>query len=66
MTSPIRILCVGAGHMGSSQGPAYQRIPGLEIYGIDHSIARKSGRTKLDEVSISIYPVTHAHRGRRR
>ena len=34
MTSPIRILCVGAGHMGRSHAIAYHRIPGFEICGI--------------------------------
>ncbi len=32
--TPIRILCVGAGHMGRSHALAYQRIPGFEICGI--------------------------------
>ena len=34
MPSPIRILCVGAGHMGRSHALAYHRIPGFEICGI--------------------------------
>lgn len=34
MSSPIRILCVGAGHMGRSHALAYHRIPGFEICGI--------------------------------
>jgi predicted dehydrogenase len=32
--SPVRILCVGAGHMGRSHALAYHRIPGFEICGI--------------------------------
>lgn len=37
MFSPVRILCVGAGHMGRSHAPAHShapadhRIPGFEI-----------------------------------
>lgn len=34
MNSPIRVLCVGAGHMGRSHALAYHRIPGFEICGI--------------------------------
>jgi predicted dehydrogenase len=34
MTSPIRILCVGAGHMGRSHALAYHTIPDFEICGI--------------------------------
>ena len=34
MTAPIRVLCVGAGHMGRSHALAYHRIPGFEIAGI--------------------------------
>src|SRR5690606_18255354 len=34
MSDPIRILCVGAGHMGRSHALAYHRIPGFEICGI--------------------------------
>lgn len=34
MSNPIRILCVGAGHMGRSHALAYHRIPGFEICGI--------------------------------
>lgn len=34
MTSPIRILCVGAGHMGRSHALAYHRIADFEICGI--------------------------------
>jgi len=32
--TPIRILCVGAGHMGRSHALAYHRIPEFEICGI--------------------------------
>ncbi len=34
MTDPIRILVVGAGHMGRSHSLAYQKIPGFEIAGL--------------------------------
>lgn len=34
MQKPIRILCVGAGHMGRSHARAYHRILGFEICGI--------------------------------
>jgi predicted dehydrogenase len=34
MSETIRILCVGAGHMGRSHALAYHRIPGFEICGI--------------------------------
>ena len=32
--TPIRILCVGAGHMGRSHALAYHQLPGFEICGI--------------------------------
>ncbi|MBX3740374.1 MAG: Gfo/Idh/MocA family oxidoreductase [Akkermansiaceae bacterium] len=34
MNSPVRILCVGAGHMGRSHALAYHQIDGFEICGI--------------------------------
>ncbi len=34
MSLPIRVLCVGAGHMGRSHALAYHRIDGFEICGI--------------------------------
>lgn len=34
MSSPIRILCAGAGHMGRSHALAYHSLPGFEICGI--------------------------------
>ena len=34
MSSPIRVLCAGAGHMGRSHALAYQQIAGFEICGI--------------------------------
>lgn len=34
MSSPIRILCAGAGHMGRSHALAYHKLPGFEICGI--------------------------------
>lgn len=34
MSKPIRILCVGAGHMGRSHALAYHQLEGFEIAGI--------------------------------
>ncbi|HEX5790734.1 MAG TPA: Gfo/Idh/MocA family oxidoreductase [Luteolibacter sp.] len=34
MSKPIRILCVGAGHMGRSHALAYHQLDGFEICGI--------------------------------
>ena len=33
-TAPIRVLCVGAGHMGRSHALAYHQLPGFEVCGI--------------------------------
>lgn len=47
MSSPIRILCVGAGHMGRSHALAYHRLEGFKICGI---VTRTpEGRAKLNE-----------------
>ena len=47
MSSPIRILCVGAGHMGRSHALAYHRLEGFEICGI---VTRSpESRAKLNE-----------------
>lgn len=47
MSSPIRILCVGAGHMGRSHALAYHKLEGFEICGI---VTRSPGsRAKLNE-----------------
>jgi len=47
MSSPIRVLCVGAGHMGRSHALAYHRLEGFEICGI---VTRTpEGRAKLNE-----------------
>ncbi len=47
MSSPIRILCVGAGHMGRSHALAYHSLGGFEICGI---VTRSPGsRAKLNE-----------------
>jgi len=32
--SPIRVLCVGAGHMGRSHALAYHKLPGFQICGL--------------------------------
>ena len=34
MPSPIRILVVGCGHMGTSHAKAYQQLDGFEIVGV--------------------------------
>ncbi len=46
MSSPIRILCVGAGHMGRSHALAYHKLDGFEICGIVTRSA--SSRAKLN------------------
>ncbi|MDX1679588.1 MAG: Gfo/Idh/MocA family oxidoreductase [Akkermansiaceae bacterium] len=47
MSSPIRILCVGAGHMGRSHALAYHKLDGFEICGI---VTRSPGsRARLNE-----------------
>ena len=33
-TTPIRVLCVGAGHMGRSHALAYHKLPGFQIVGL--------------------------------
>ena len=32
--SPLRVLCVGAGHMGRSHALAYHKLPGFQIVGL--------------------------------
>lgn len=34
MSTPVRILCVGAGHMGRSHALAYRQLDGFEIAGV--------------------------------
>ena len=34
MNAPIRILCIGAGHMGRSHALAYHQLDGFDIVGI--------------------------------
>jgi predicted dehydrogenase len=34
MSTPIRVLCVGAGHMGRSHALAYHHLPGFSIAGL--------------------------------
>ncbi|MES2923366.1 MAG: Gfo/Idh/MocA family oxidoreductase [Verrucomicrobiota bacterium] len=54
MSSSIRILCVGAGHMGRSHALAYHRIPGFEICGI---VTRsKESRAELNAELGGNYP----------
>ncbi len=54
MSSPIRILCVGAGHMGRSHALAYHQLPGFEICGL---VTRSpEGREKLNKEFGSDYP----------
>lgn len=52
--SPVRILCVGAGHMGRSHAMAYHRIPGFEICGIVTRSA--ASRTALNDELGGAYP----------
>ena len=33
-TTPLRVLCVGAGHMGRSHALAYHKLPGFRIVGL--------------------------------
>ena len=52
--TPIRILCVGAGHMGRSQALAYHQLPGFEICGI---VTRSpEGRDGLNKELEADYP----------
>jgi predicted dehydrogenase len=51
---PIRILCVGAGHMGRSHALAYHQIPGFEICGIVTRSAES--REKLNAEFGTSYP----------
>lgn len=54
MSSPIRILCVGAGHMGRSHALAYHQLPGFEICGL---VTRSpEGREKLNREFGFDYP----------
>jgi predicted dehydrogenase len=34
MSNPIRVLCVGAGHMGRSHALAYHQLPGFAVAGV--------------------------------
>jgi predicted dehydrogenase len=43
MSKTIKVLCVGAGHMGSSHAKAYHAIEGFEICGI---VTRSEGSRK--------------------
>ena len=43
MSGPLKVLCVGAGHMGRPHALAYHRIPGFEIVGI---VTRSPGSRK--------------------
>ena len=48
MNSPIRVLCVGAGHMGRSHALAYHRIHGFEIVGLCTRSAESSSRLNAE------------------
>ena len=54
MASPIRILCVGAGHMGRSHALAYHKLPGFQIVGLVTRSA--ASRTKLNQELGGGYP----------
>jgi predicted dehydrogenase len=48
MSAPVRVLLIGAGHMGTSHGRAYSAIPGFDLCGI---VTRgDSGRRLADEL----------------
>jgi len=48
MSNKIRILCVGAGHMGRSHALAYHRIPDFEICGIVTRSPESRGRLNAE------------------
>ena len=48
MQNLIRVLCVGAGHMGRSHALAYHRIPGFEICGIVTRSAESRGKLNAE------------------
>ncbi len=51
---PIRVLCVGAGHMGRSHALAYHKLPGFRIVGL---VTRSAGsRAKLNAELGGGYP----------
>ncbi|PAZ03035.1 MAG: oxidoreductase, partial [Opitutia bacterium AMD-G3] len=54
MASPIRILCVGAGHMGRSHALAYHKLPGFQIVGLVTRSA--ASRAKLNQELGGGYP----------
>ncbi|MEY2597855.1 MAG: hypothetical protein RLZZ244_2220 [Verrucomicrobiota bacterium] len=54
MNAPIRILCVGAGHMGRSHALAYHQLPGFQIVGIVTRSAES--RSKLNAELGGHYP----------
>ena len=54
MSKTIKVLCVGAGHMGTSHARAYHAIDGFEICGI---VTRSEGsRRALNEDLEASYP----------
>ena len=53
-TNPLRVLCVGAGHMGRSHALAYHQIDGFAICGI---VTRScASREKLNAELAADYP----------
>lgn len=54
MADPIRVLVVGAGHMGRSHALAYKQIPGFEIAGLCTRSAESRG--KLNQELGGSYP----------
>lgn len=60
MNSPIRILCVGAGHMGRSHAFAYHQIEGFEICGIV-TRSEESARKLNEELGASYPTFTDYH-----
>lgn len=48
MSEPIKVLCVGAGHMGRSHALAYHQIEGFEICGIVTRSEASSGKLNAE------------------
>ena len=59
MASPIRILCVGAGHMGRSHALAYHKLSGFQIVGL----VTRSADARLFMVTDARWKFMHAEGG---
>ena len=49
---PVRVLCIGAGHMGASHAKAYRDLDGFEVAGIV-TRSEKSGAALRDELGVT-------------